>query len=245
MNQRLHVFHEQVISAPEQLAEVTVERLDGGAVFVGGEALTLGDVTEIVSDHQPLIGDAICSGGPCVLLVIEKFPDANTPVVAAGIDEALDALSLGLPGMEIDSSVYRPATFIDSSFGNLSWVLLIGLVLALVALALLIFEWRIVLITATAIALALAASGLVLVLFDITANAMILAGIVAALVMIVNDAVIGSWGVADAVRCSGERGRRSRSWPWRTLRARITRLLTPRRRAKRPRLKAGCWRIAF
>ena len=29
---------------PEQLEEVTIEGLGGGAVFVGGEALTLGDV---------------------------------------------------------------------------------------------------------------------------------------------------------------------------------------------------------
>ena len=64
VNQRLHVFHEQTISTPEHLAQVTVEGPEGGAVFVAGKALPLGDVAEIVTDHQPLIGDAICSGGP-------------------------------------------------------------------------------------------------------------------------------------------------------------------------------------
>ncbi len=59
--------------------------------------LALGDVTEVVEDHQPLIGDALCTEGDCVLLVIEKFPDANTPEVADGIDEALEALAPGCP----------------------------------------------------------------------------------------------------------------------------------------------------
>ncbi len=89
VNQRLHVFHEQAISTPEQLAQVTLEGVEGGAVFVAGEPLVLGDVAEIVTDHQPLIGDALCSSGPCILLVVEKFPDANTPAVAEGVDEAL------------------------------------------------------------------------------------------------------------------------------------------------------------
>ena len=196
VNQRLHVFHEQAISTPEQLAQVTVEGPEGGAVFVGGEALLLGDVAEIVTDHQPLIGDALCSGGPCILLVIEKFPEGNTPEVASGIDEALDALSLGLPGMEIDTSVYRPAAFIDASVSNVQGTLLVGGILLLLVLALLFFSWRIALISVVSIASSLVAAGLVLYLFDITVNTMIVAGLVMSLVVIIDDAIVGAWGSA-------------------------------------------------
>ena len=200
VNQRLHVFHEQAISTPEQLAQVTVEGPEGGAVFVAGEALALGDVAEIVTGHQPLIGDALCSGGPCILLVIEKFPEGNTPEVASGVDDALDALSLGLPGMEIDTSIYRPAAFIDASGDNLRGALLVGGVLLLLVLAALFFNWRIALIGAVSIALSLVAAGLVLFLLDVTVNTMILAGLVMGLVVIIDDAVVGAWGTAEGAQ---------------------------------------------
>ena len=48
-NQRLGIWHVLPISSPEDLAQVPIDRT----------ALTLGQVTEVVEDHQPLIGDAI------------------------------------------------------------------------------------------------------------------------------------------------------------------------------------------
>jgi Cu/Ag efflux pump CusA len=198
VNQRLHVFHEQTISTPEHLAQVTIEGPEGGAVFVAGEALPLGAVAEIVTDHQPLIGDALCSGGPCVLLVIEKFPEANTPIVASGVDEALEALSLGLPGMEIDSSIYQPAAYIDASTGNVRATLIIGAVLLLLLLGLLTLSWRFVLISTASMALSLVVAGLVLLMLDVTVNTMIVAGLVMALVFIISDAIVGAWDTVDS-----------------------------------------------
>ncbi len=80
LNQRLHIFHKQAISTPDELAQVPIEDPQGDVAPSDGSGLTLGDVTDVVEDHQPLIGDALCSGGDCLLLVVEKFPDANTPV---------------------------------------------------------------------------------------------------------------------------------------------------------------------
>jgi len=198
VNQRLHVFHEQAISTPEELAQVTVEGPAGGAVFVDGNPLTLGDVSTIVADHQPLIGDAYCGGTPCVMLVIEKFPSSNTPEVAANIHEALAALQPGLDGITIDSSIYDPAAFIDASFGNLSTALAIGLVLALIVMAALLFDWRVVVVGAVTIATSLAGAGLVLYAAGATVNTMTLAGITLALVLIVDDAVVGSKGIFES-----------------------------------------------
>ncbi len=199
VNQRLHVFHEQAINTAEELAEVTVEGIEGGAVFVNGEPLALGEVAEIVTDHQPLIGDAQCAAGPCILLVIEKFPDANTPAVAEGVDEALAALSLGLPGIEIDSSIYQPAEYIAAATSNLNRALLIGGILALVALAWFLRSWRIVVIALATVALSLLVAGLVLLVFGFTVDAMIVAGLVTAAFVIAVDAVMATWDAGGAV----------------------------------------------
>ena len=162
VNQRLHVFHEQAISTPEELAQVAVEDGEGGAVYVDGRPLTLGEVTEIVTDHQPLIGDALCRGGPCVLLVIEKFPAANTPQVTSNIDAALRALRPGLAGIEIDSSIYRPAAFISTSFNNLGRTFLLVGILLLLMIGAFLYDWRALIVSVVSIATSLVGAGLVL-----------------------------------------------------------------------------------
>ena len=63
------------------------------------------------------------------ILVIEKFPDANTLEVTQGVEEALAALAPGLSGIEFDTTVYRPASFIEMAIGNLAPALLAGAVL--------------------------------------------------------------------------------------------------------------------
>ena len=42
------------------------------------------DVAELVIDHQPLIGDAVINDGPGLMLIVEKFPWANTLDVTRG-----------------------------------------------------------------------------------------------------------------------------------------------------------------
>ncbi|MGH8902284.1 MAG: efflux RND transporter permease subunit [Egibacteraceae bacterium] len=200
VNQRLHIFHEQAISTPEELGQVVVEGPEGGAMFVGGKPLTLGEVAQITEDHQPLIGDALCSDGPCLLLVVEKFPEANTPEVTRGIDAALDALKPGLPGMEIDASVYRPAAFIEQSFGNLGGALLTGGILLVLLLGAFFFEWRTALIAAVVIPMSLMSAGVVLYLSGVTVHAMTLAGLVMALVVLIDDAVIDVENMARRLR---------------------------------------------
>lgn len=212
LNQRLHVFHEQAISTPAELAQVPIEDPQGGSSSSGGSSLTLGDVTDIVEDHQPLIGDALCTGGDCLLLVIEKFPDANTPRVAEGVDEALDALAPGLPGLQVDTSIYRPAEFIDTSFDNLGRAALIGVILLILVLGAFYFEWRSALVSTVAIAMSLSAAWLVLYFTDTTVNTMILAGLVMALVTLIDDAVIDIDNVAQRLRLQRAQGDGTPAW---------------------------------
>ncbi|MEA1903556.1 MAG: efflux RND transporter permease subunit [Actinomycetota bacterium] len=188
-NQRFHIFHEQTISTPEELGQVPIEDDEGAAVLRNGTPLLLGDVTDIVEDHQPLIGDAQCQDGPCVLLVIEKFPEANTPAVAAGVEAALESLKPGLPGIDVDTSIYEPAAFVDTSLQNLGIALLIGAILLVAVVGLVFLEWRTALVAVVTLTASLGGAAVVLNLFDVTINTMILAGVAMALVVMIDDAV--------------------------------------------------------
>ncbi|MCH7770324.1 MAG: efflux RND transporter permease subunit, partial [Bacteroidetes bacterium] len=159
---------------PEHLANVVLRVKDG-------KTLLLKDVAEVVIDHQPMIGDAIINDDIGLLLIVEKFPWGNTLQVTQGVEEALDALRPGLAGIDIDSEIFRPATFIEISIDNLTEALLIASFLVIMILFLFLYEWRTALISSVAIPLSLMAGGLVLFLQGTTINTMVLAGFVIAL----------------------------------------------------------------
>ena len=192
-NQRLGVRHVLPIVTSADLAKVTFK--DNA-----GTLRTLGDVADVVEDHQPLIGDAIINGKPGLLLVVEKFPWGNTLDVTRGVDAALEALKPGLPGVEVDTSLFRPATFIETAIGNLTWALLAACILVIVALFAVLYEWRVALISLVAIALSLVTAILVLSLLGAPINFMVLAGVVIALGVIVDDAIIDSQTIAHRLR---------------------------------------------
>ncbi|HSA99195.1 MAG TPA: efflux RND transporter permease subunit, partial [Anaerolineales bacterium] len=179
--QRLGIRHISPIVTSDTLAEVPVE---------GSSGVVIGDVANVVEDHQPLIGDALTENGPSLLLVIQKFPSANTLEVTRGVEDALSELSPGLSGMEMDPTIYRPADFIEAAIHNLGTTLLIGFLFVLLVLAAFFFEWRTVLVGLITIPAALVVAAWVLYLRGATFNVMILAGLVAGLGIIMDDTII-------------------------------------------------------
>src|ERR1700730_7067486 len=145
--QRFEIQHVLPITPAKDLSSVTV---DGS-----GGRLRLGDVATVAEDNQPLIGDAILSSGPGLMLAIDRFSEANTHDVTRGIEEAFAALRPGLTGIVIDTNVYRAETFTQTAMRNLGSWAFIGLVLLLLLLALALFSWRLVAITFVTILLSL------------------------------------------------------------------------------------------
>jgi Cu/Ag efflux pump CusA len=70
-----------------------------------------------------------------LLLIVEKHPDGNTLQVTRDVEAALEALKPGLPDIAVDSTIFRPATFIELSLHHLNQALLIGCILVIIVLA--------------------------------------------------------------------------------------------------------------
>jgi CzcA family heavy metal efflux pump len=192
-NQRLVIRHVPPVVTAADLAHVTVPGRDGKAV-------PLTDVVELVKAHQPLIGEAVINDGPGVMLIVEKFPWANTLDVTRGVEEALAELAPGLPGINVDHTIFRPASFIEQALHNLSNALLLGSVLVFVILVIFLFEWRTALISLVAIPLSLMAAAMVLYVRDVTINTMILAGFVISVGVVVDDAIIDVENITRRLR---------------------------------------------
>lgn len=211
-NQRLGIRHVQPIRTADELAQIPIEDDEGNGVVVDGEQLRLGDVTDVVEDHQPLIGDALFRDGQGLMVVVEKFPDANTLEVTHGVEEALDAMLPGLSGMEIDTSLFRPASYVETSTENLFRTLLIGAALLLLVLAVLSFDWRTTLITAITILLSFLAAGAVIFVRQAPVNIMVLAGLVMALGVVIDDAVVDARNLKDRLRRRQQEGKGTPAW---------------------------------
>ena len=182
---RFQIEHALSVTSPGDLAKVPLE--DHAAA---GSLVPLSSVGAVVQDTMPPIGDAVINGRPGLLLVVEKLPWGNTLHVTAGVQEALRQLQPGLPGVTFDSTIFRPATFIDDSINSLRTSLLLGFLLVTAILVLFLFEWRVALVGILAIPLSLTAALLVLRHTGATINTMVLAGLIIALGAVVDDAII-------------------------------------------------------
>ncbi len=198
-NQRLAVRHWSPIQEPEDLARTVV-------AFRDGVPLRLGDVAEVTEGFPPPIGDAVINDGPGLLLIVEKQPWGNTLEVTRAVEAALDALRSGLEDIHVDSTIFRPATFIEQSIENLSQAMLLGCVFVSVTLMAFLFDWRTALISLVAIPLSILSAAIVLYLRGGTINVMTLAGLVIAVGMVVDDAIIDVENIARRLRLNRAAG---------------------------------------
>jgi CzcA family heavy metal efflux pump len=201
VSQRLPVEHVLPIAEATDLGEVPVGKK------ADGSPLLLRDVADLKIDHQPLVGDAVIHGRPGLMLVVQKLPWGNTLQVTRGVEKALDEMRPGLRGIEIDSRIFRAADFIDTSIHNLTRALLLGSVLVVLILILFLFSWRAALISVIAIPLSLLAAMLVLYERGATINTMVLAGLVIAVGVVVDDAIIDIENIVRRLRQARNEGR--------------------------------------
>ncbi|TFD45741.1 efflux RND transporter permease subunit [Cryobacterium sp. TMT1-2-1] len=181
-NQRIGIQHVLPIQTPEDLGKVTVEGTESGR-------LLLRDVAELSEDHQPLIGDAVTGDEPGLLLVIEKFPDTSVEEVTGDIEDALDDLKPGLTGITVDSTVFRPASFLAGAVDDLGLALLVSLLVVTLAIGLAFRSWRYALVGLVGIGLSATAAAVLLELQGAVFNTMVFAGLVLALAVIVGDVI--------------------------------------------------------
>ncbi len=184
-NQRITIQHVLPIQKATDLAQVPVEDTEGRMV-------RLGDVATVVESHPPLRGDAVLGDGTGLILVVQKLPGANTLSVTRGIETAMADLESGMTGVSVNTTVFRPATYIETLLKNVGFAALAGFLLLAAWLGISTRSWRVALIGVVAIAVPIVAALMVLYAFGATFNAITLAGLVMALGLIVDDAVVGA-----------------------------------------------------
>jgi CzcA family heavy metal efflux pump len=184
-NQRIIVQTSGQSLTPAELARTVLVRHQGAN-------LTLGDVCKVVDAPAPAIGGASIMGKQALLLMISSQYGANTLQVTSGLDQALAELrpSLDAQGVQLETDIFRPASFIETALHNVRYSLLIGAVLIVVVLFLFLFDLRTAAISCAAIPLSLLGTIIVLQRMGLSVNTMTLGGLAIAIGKVVDDAVI-------------------------------------------------------
>lgn len=196
-NQRLSIRHQLPISTVGTFAKVPLS----------GTTTSVGDVAYLVDGHQALIGDAIVGENPGLMVAIEKFPGFNTLDVTRGVERALNELKPGLPGIEINTTIYHPASFIERATSNLGKSMLVSIILAAIVLGLLMGSWRTAVIALATISLSFLCAELLLQAAGIPLSMMVVAGLLMASGVIVHDSIIDVENVLHRLRAPQRDGR--------------------------------------
>ncbi len=181
------------INDEKSLADVPITNRDG-------QTYTLGAVGRVVTTYGPTWGEGVVNDAPGILLVIQKFPDTNTLEITKGIEAAMAELEPALQGIEVDTTIFRPATFIQTAIDNLTSSLLIGIGLVTLILIAFLMEWRTIAISLVSIPLSLITAILLLERFGATINVMVLAGLVVSIGVVVDDAIIDVENIVRRLR---------------------------------------------
>jgi Cu/Ag efflux pump CusA len=164
--------------------------------------ILLRDVADIRIAPAVRFGDSLIMGRHGVLLSLASQYGANTLNTTLEVEKALAGLDPALKkqGIQMYTSLHRPATFIERALQNLKESLVIAAVLILAVLYVFLRNARAAFIAFTAIPLSLLAAVAVLRHMGLTLNTMTLGGFAVALGVLVDDAIIGIENIMRRLR---------------------------------------------
>src|SRR5258707_476249 len=172
------------LQTPEEFRNIILKTDDKGRLT------RLGDLARVELGAQDYSIKPYLSGQPTVAIGITQLPGSNAVSTAAAVRaELADAAKLFPPGLAY-SIPYNPTEYIEKSISAVEQTLFEAIIL--VALVVLIFlqSWRAALIPIVAIPVSLVGSFAALLAFGFSLNNLSLFGLVLAIGIVVDDAIV-------------------------------------------------------
>jgi HAE1 family hydrophobic/amphiphilic exporter-1 len=172
------------LTTPEQFGDIILKR---GA---DGSLVRLRDVARIELGAQDYTTNGYYSNRPAVMLAVQQLPGSNALETADDLKaELAEAAKSFPPGLAYDVA-YHPTDYIAASIAEVKHTLLIAL--ALVSLVVLLFlqSWRAAIVPLIAIPISLIGAFAALAAFGFSLNNLSLFGLVLAIGIVVDDAIV-------------------------------------------------------
>jgi hydrophobe/amphiphile efflux-1 (HAE1) family protein len=172
------------LTTPEEFGDIIVARPSSGRV------IHLRDVARIELGAQDYSVNAFRSGQPTVAIRITQLPGSNALDTARAVKNELDSAARNFPPGMAYQIPYDPTEYIAASISAVEHTLFEAVVL--VALVVLVFlqSWRAAIIPIVAIPVSLVGSFAALAAFGFSLNNLSLFGMVLAIGIVVDDAIV-------------------------------------------------------
>jgi multidrug efflux pump len=171
------------LANPEEFASIVVKQ-------VAGAVVRLKDVARIELAAQDYTSNSYLDRDPAVALAIFQRPGSNALATAKNIIATMDQLATRFPSGIERAIVYNPTEFIQESVNAV--VETIGEAVILVVLVVILFlqTWRAAVVPIVAIPVSLVGTFFFMGLFGFTLNNLSLFGLVLAIGIVVDDAIV-------------------------------------------------------
>ena len=171
------------MNRPEQFRNLVLARS-------GGAQVLLGNVAQVEVAPEDTRGEYRINGRPGIGLGVLRQSTANTLSVAAGVKAEVELIRGSVPdGIEVVVG-YDESLFIAQSIYEVEHALMVALVLVVVVIFFFLRSFRATIIPAVAIPISLIASFIALAALGFSINVLTLLGLVLAIGLVVDDAIV-------------------------------------------------------
>jgi CzcA family heavy metal efflux pump len=169
--------------------------------------VSIKDIAEVTLGDKLKVGDGGYNGNDAVILSIQKQPLADTVMISAEVDRALQDLRSSLPeSLIIDSDVFQQAHFIQRSIEGVISKLWMGSLLVFLVLLIFLSNFRMSIVTVAAIPLSFLVTFVVMSIFGLTVNTMTLGGLAIAIGELVDDSIVDVENIFRRVKEAAKKG---------------------------------------
>ncbi|MBI1402284.1 MAG: multidrug efflux RND transporter permease subunit [Porphyrobacter sp.] len=185
------------LTTPEEFREIILRADTGGAT------VRLGDVARVELGAQNYTTSTTLNGRPMAGMAIQLATGANALATDAGVRERMEQLGPGLPRDVSWAIPYNTTPFVRISVEEVVKTLVEAMILVFLVMFLFLQKWRATLIPALVVPIALAGACLGLWLFGFSINVLTLFGMVLAIGILVDDAIVVIENVERIMREEG------------------------------------------
>ena len=172
------------ITTAEQFGDIVV------VTTSEGEQIRLRDVADVSLGSQSYGVSSLFEGKPTALIVIYQEPGSNAVAVGDKVKAEMARLGERLPDGITTSTVVDTTTSIDAGISDIFTTLIIALVLVICIIYLFIQDWRATVIPLVAIPVSLVGAFALFPLLGFSINIISLLGLVLAIGLVVDDAIV-------------------------------------------------------
>ncbi|MEG3125494.1 efflux RND transporter permease subunit [Sphingomonas sp. GB1N7] len=181
---QLNVETQGRLTDPKQFADVVI-RTDKD-----GRQVRVSDVARVELGAQDYGANTYLSGKPTVILAVFQRPGSNALAAAQKVSSEMEAMSKRFPKGLGYRVIYNPTEFISQSIDAVKHTLIEAMILVVLVILVFLQKWRAAIIPIVAIPVSLIGTFAVLAAVGYSLNNLSLFGLVLAIGIVVDDAIV-------------------------------------------------------